>query len=431
MLDVTGPASYDLALQVLADYKARIGRGHRGRFVQIFLALKFFQNELPSMFSGRFVSTGLLQTLLDDLYAKASRPATECVAMVFEKNHLARTGLIAPGHKSPQNTWRNNLNLQKGIGCYAPPQDLASATFLNQSRQDCRHLLPATQGTLEYARCQLCPNGQYRNEDHRKWLRIDAGGGGYAVVDLLNISNFTPYVAPGGDRIPLVPLIVAIYHDALPELVTGSRPAVSVSQFASDFGFDAGEMAAYFETSAANPLNQAVLSKLPGAALGVMPVLPAPVPAATPRRKLRSLAGPPAPMLTGTNTPPPMANSGWEAEAYVRSALETAGWTAYDVSRQKIGYDILAQRGRDTRYIDVKSSLGYCTPSLTAREWSQARAHGPSYVLAVIENFDDARPNTIYWVPDPTTCVSTQATTVSFSLMRSSWVGRIVSLASI
>src|SRR5262249_34715353 len=159
-----------------------------GRFVQLFLALKFYQNALPSMFSNQFVSSEVFQTLLDDLYAKGSRPANDCVLMVFENSYHARTGLTSPGNTTAQNTWRNNFHLQKGVWCHAPRHDLAGQTFLAQPRSACHHLAQATAGVFAGSTCQLCPSGaRYRNEEHRKWLRIDPGGNGIAVVDLLNI----------------------------------------------------------------------------------------------------------------------------------------------------------------------------------------------------------------------------------------------------
>src|SRR5215211_3382778 len=129
MINVTDSRLFASSLRELQLYKRAAGRGHRGRFVQLFLGMKFFQNELPSMFSHQFVLSAVLETLLDDLFAKASRPLDNCVLMLFKNRYLARSGVTAPGHAGPQNTWRNNFDLQKGIGCYAPPQDLVSPTF--------------------------------------------------------------------------------------------------------------------------------------------------------------------------------------------------------------------------------------------------------------------------------------------------------------
>jgi len=177
MIPVTNSVLYTDALVALAQHRQSVGRRFGGRFVQIFLALKFFQNNIPSIYSGSFIGSGSLQSLFDDLYTKASRSADSCVLSIFMGNHLARTGVSGDGQGS-QNTWRNNLNIQKGIGCYAPAEDLSDRAFLDQSRLDCRHLQPVTAGTLAKARCSLCTSGAgYRNESHRKWLHIDPGGG--------------------------------------------------------------------------------------------------------------------------------------------------------------------------------------------------------------------------------------------------------------
>lgn len=130
--------------------------------------------------------------------------------------------------------------------------------------------------------------------------------------------------------------------------------------------------------------------------------------------------------------PPPSTNSGWEAEQYVASALQVAGWTVHVVSRQQLGYDIFAQRGTTKRYVEVKSSLGLCTPSLTAREWQQASHHTGCYVLAVVENFNPVGQNTVYWVPDPARrCQAAAQTSVSHVIPRSSWSGAAVSVDNI
>lgn len=438
MVPVTSGVLFDDALACLAAHKRSIGSAFRGRFVQIFLGMKFFQNSIPSMYSGAFITTEVLQALLDDLFAKVSRPANCYVLSIFEGNFLARTGLIAPGNTTAQNTWRNNLNLQKGIGCYAPPADLSSLTFLNQDRSQCRHLQAPTPGSLADARCSLCTTGaEYRSESHRKWLRIDTGGNGYAATDLQNTANFAPYVAPRGFRIPLLPLVVALYHDADPGLSIGTRPAVSLADFAADFNFSAQEISTYFDVSMAHPLNARLTNSAAwaaGSSLGSSTAVSqggAPATStATP-----APAAPPAigqPVLGGTPTPPPNTNNGWDAEQYVASALTAAGWTAHLVSRQQLGYDIFAQRGTQKRYVEVKSSLGLCSPSLTAREWQQANNHANSYVLAIVENFNPTSLNVVYWVRDPANrCSATSQTTISHGIARASWTAAAIPIANI
>lgn len=377
------------------------------------------------------MTTEVLQALLDDLYAKASRSPNHCVLSLFEANYLARTGLVGPGNRVAQNTWRNNFNLQKGIGCYAPPSDLSSPTFLDQERVQCRYLQTTVAGSLNGAQCVLCTSGAgYRGESHRKWLRIDPGGSGYAVTDLQNTANFSPYIAPSGSRIPVLPLIVALYHDADPGLSLGTRTNVQLSDFMTDFNFSQSEFASYFDDSTQHPLNARLTSSAgwpEGASLGSQ--LPPQPPIVTARarrpstRQPRTSVVPATPVLTGTPAPPPSTNTGWEAEQFAAGALTADGWTVYIVTRQQLGYDIFAQKASKKRYVEVKSSLGLCSPSLTAREWQQAIYHSDSYVLAVVENFNPTGQNVVYWIPDPANrCVATPQTTVSHSISRTSWV---------
>jgi hypothetical protein len=277
----------------------------------------------------------------------------------------------------------------------------------------------------------LCLTGaEYRRESHRKWLRIDPGGSGYAVTDLQNTANFAPYIAPSGNRIPILPLIVAIYHGADIGLVLGTRTSVQLADFMVDFNFSQAELATYFDDSMQHPLNIRLIrsSGWPAdASLGSLPPLqPQAVPSSTRRtstRRGRARVIPEAPVLTGTPTPPPETNTGWEAEQFVAATLTAAGWTVHIVCRQQLGYDIFAQKGSNKRYIEVKSSLGLCSPSLTAREWQQASFHSDSYLLAVVENFNSIGQNVVYWIPDPANrCVSIEQTTVSHNIPRSSWV---------
>lgn len=435
MIPVNSQGLFTDALNCLSLHKLQMGRSYKGRFVQIFLGLKFFQNGIPSMYSGSFISTEMLQMLLDDLFTKASRLPNQCVLALFEGNFLARTGFVAPGNSHPQNTWRNNLNLQKGIGCFAPPADLSSTSFLNEERSACRYLQHSNNGGLAGARCGLCLTGAgYRNESHRKWLRIDPSGAGYAVTDLQNISNYAPYVAPLGNRIPLFPLIVALYHDADPGLVTGTRSTVSVTDFAADFNLSASEVSAYFDASPSNPINARLMQSGYWSNLGnqtALTSIPAVQSPLTPY-PLSPPYVPQVPNLVGTITPPPGINTGWEAEQYVATALAAEGWSVYGVSRQQVGYDIFAQRGLKKRYVEVKSSLGLCSPSLTAREWQQAAHYRESYVLAVLENFNPVAQNVIYWVRDPVNrCSSVQQISISHSIPRSSWTAATIPISAL
>lgn len=425
MIDVSSRSAFDVALRNLVRFKVGVGRGFKGRFTQIFLGLKFFSNSVPSMYSGSFVGADILQTMLDDLYAKSSRPADDCVLMLFEGSYLARTGIRGRGNRSSQNTWRNNFYIQKGVGCYASVQDLSSGSFLDERRAQCRYLQPGPEGGLSGGTCRLSAVGSYRNEDHRKWLRIDPGGNGFAIVDLLRTETFAPYIAPSGNRLPIVPLIVALYHDASTAFSLGTRSTVSIEEFQADFNFGADEFSSYFDASASNPFNGAMIRELdisytepspPRSPPGMRDSLPD-----APRRRRRA-APIPFPSPAGTPVAPPTVNSGFEAETFVRDALMQSNWKVHHVSRQQLGYDLIAEKGQESRFIEVKSSLATCSPSLTAREWQQAQRYRSKYVLAIIENFNSSGVNTVYWICDPARCVPSMITTQSFQITRSSWI---------
>ena len=428
MIDTADSLLYADSLNTLHRYKRQVGRRHRGRFVQLFLALKFYQNQLPSMTSRQFVLTEVLQGMIDELYAKASRPVNDCVLMLFMNRYLPRTGVMGQGRASAANLWRNNFNLQKGVGCYADCLALSSQSFLDQDRAFCPHLRTQRAGQFENATCALCGTGTtYRRERHRKWLQIHPNGGQYAVVDLLNVSNFESYIAPGGARIPAVPLLAALYHDAMPGLRTFNRGMIDLNDFAVDFGFSPNEVAAYFDASMGNAENARMAAKYPNASLSVS------VTSAGPRLTGPSAPGANADLAPTTQVPPSPrnANTGWEAEQYVTAALVAGGWTVHDVSRQQVGYDLLAQRGRETRFVEVKSSLGYCTPTMTELEWRIATFHAAHYVLAVLEDFNPTGQNHIYWIPDPALLGSSLATAVQHSVGRSSWQAATVPLQQI
>ncbi len=439
MIDVTDAALYGAALTELDTFKTQLGPTLRGRFVQIFLALKYHQHVLPSVQSGQFVSTEVLQSLIDDLYAKGSRAANDSILALFENGYHARTGLIGVGNTTPQNTWRNNFNIQKGVGCYGTPADLSNPAFLSQPRALCPYLQPSAPGAgLFDATCQLSTaGGTYRNEDHLKWLRIEPAGGGYSVVDLTNVPNFSPDVAPGGHRLPLLPVVVALYHDPIAGLPHSGRQQIDTLDFAVDFNFTVPELNAYFDDDPANPHNAALQAINPlGSQYTRFSALPAPFAPPQPPPPGPAGAGgaplPPAPVLNGTQVAPPAVNTGFEAEEYVAEALRADGWTVHNVSRQKLGYDLNISRPGHVRYVDVKSSVGRCSVTMTAREWQQAQYQGARYVLAIIENFNPTATNTIFWVTDPANrCMSRQVQTVEQTIPRSSWSQNTVGLNQI
>ncbi|MEA2786974.1 MAG: hypothetical protein QOF71_3078, partial [Candidatus Eremiobacteraeota bacterium] len=260
MIPVTDAALYTDALTQLSAYAASVPN-HKGRLTQVFLALKFYGAKIPGLAAEPGIPVGLLQDMVDRLYLKVSMPDARSVLSLFSGNYMPRTGVTPTRNGGPANNWRNNFDIQKGVGCYAGAAELSDPAFLEASRLDCPHLLPAKPGSLARAKCALHLEGEYRREDHPKWLQIRPGGSRrvFAVVDLSNTSNFTRYIAPGGRRIPAVPLVAAMYFDADAGAVTAGRTEIDMADFQADFNMTAAEFAAYFDDDPANIYNDRLM----------------------------------------------------------------------------------------------------------------------------------------------------------------------------
>jgi len=418
---VDDPVIYDASLAALRDFT----RGsYYGRLVQIFLACKHYGSLIPRIGDPTGTDIGTFQRLLDELYEKPSKRPNSSVVSLFSNNHLARTS-VALGGRGPANIWRNNFNIQKGFGCYGTRADFTNPTFRTQSRKNCPHLLPATAGTLAGARCSLENQAQYRGDDHPKVFRIDPSTRDIFVYDPTDVTHYAPIVlAPGGRRLPIGPLIVALYFDSP---VAAGRSQVDIADFLLDFDFTQPEFTNYFDDDPALPLHRDLASKFPrrlswtrvsailAAAIAPLPGIPLP---ATPSRIRRRTSA----ATVSTPTPPPAGSHWWDAEQAVRQVLQNDGWTVIDKSRFGVGYDLLAWKAGTTRHVEVKSSAGRCAPSLTDNEYLEARKLRHSYVVAVVENFDPAAAVTVLWVQDPASLKVTARNTVSYSLARSQWI---------
>lgn len=421
------PALYAASLATLE----RFTRGsYYGRLVQIFLACKYYGRQIPRVGDLQGIDVGTFQRLVDDLYEKPSRRPNASVAILFNNNHLYSTGVAAPG-RGAANIWRNNFNIQKGFGCYASAAELTDPVFRLSSRTRCPHLVTAVPGQLAGAQCDLDPDARYRGEDHPKVFRIDPHTREHFVYDPDDSANYAPIVlAPSGRRLPIAPLIVALYYDSV---VAAGRPRVDVGDFLIDFDFSPAEALTYFDDDpslaehvalAATAAGGLSWSRVPAPALAApaapapLPGVPVPVPARTRRRT--------SPVVTTAAPPtlPPAGGRWWDAEQAVRKVLEDDGWIALDVSRFGVGYDMRAYKAGTTRHVEVKSSAGRCSPLLTPNELSEARRLRDAYVLAVVENFDPVQPVSVLWIQDPASLPMGARTMMAYSLPRSAWLPR-------
>lgn len=97
----------------------------------------------------------------------------------------------------------------------------------------------------------------------------------------------------------------------------------------------------------------------------------------------------------------PEQNDGWLAERRVLEWCRKRNWIAHDVSREGVGYDILAINGSAEMFIEVKSSSSSLSLILTENEWETANKYRDKYLIAYFENFDPNGDSEPKWIKDP------------------------------
>ena len=121
------------------------------------------------------------------------------------------------------------------------------------------------------------------------------------------------------------------------------------------------------------------------------------------------------------DSPRPAQNDGWVAEQRVKKYLEGNGWKVFDVSREGVGFDLLARKGEEELFVEVKSSTSSLSITLTKNEWLTATKNRDKYWIAYFENFDPAIEEDPKWIQDPAKMVPTERETTEYSLPRSQW----------
>jgi len=395
MIPVNDAQLYAAALIQLKSHVP--AKGFRGKVVQLFLGIKRYPADFPTIGASIGVTTGRVELLLDELYSKSMRPASSRIASIFSNSHLSTTA----------NVWRNSLGLQKPAKCYATDLEILDPVFRMAPRLNCPHLVPAPskQGTLEDAGCDLYAKARYRGEDGIKMLRQDPLSREFFVYDPTDHGYYVDLVVPAnGERIPIAALIPALYFDST---VANGRTHVDLTDFMADFHMVADELTAYFDDDPASPANQPIVTAFafswtraantgpliipPSATVGPVVIVPA----------------------TPNPSSAPAISNWWSAERAVQSELEAMNWQVTDHSTGGLGYDLFAKKQTRTIYVEVKSSVGACSVVLTDNEMRAARLHKSDYVLAVLDNFTPGLPPSIKWIWNPASIPSVPRTTTN------------------
>lgn len=207
--------------------------------MQMFLSMKRFESKIPSVGSSY---AGLRQSeivaILSLIWKKRdSRLGSHVgeIAKPFEGTYLRSDG----------NVWRNPLNTQKGISCFAPDDIISDPAFLKENRIDCKY-------RLANDRCKFAPNTICNRYDYPKLLQqIPSSRRRYIYKRVpWTIDSIGYLFRKRGEmqKLPLIPIIVAIYFGASDQVVNG-RSRITVKDFKDEFHFSDEEFNLLFDTT--------------------------------------------------------------------------------------------------------------------------------------------------------------------------------------
>ena len=402
---------YEESLRQLRTYSRETGA--RGRFIALYLGLRRIRMSLAALGVNEATLCSEIESSMDDMLTKTHRPAPYVVLTApFGGStsptapYSPRSGFVIGPQKHPTNTWRNNMGVQKGVGCVASPEEIRRSLDSPGGRLSCPHLMNESQtgGLL----CTLSGT-RYRGELHSIWLRVTEDG--YQVVDLDHPAVHETYLRPSGRRIPIFSLIAALYSFA-PNSVYQPRASVGIPEFCQDFGFTLRDAEEIFECDPCVVGNAEVIAMVQG------PVLTARGPLAR-----ASVPGDDAEDNGGTELPAegeagPL-NTGVAAEVAVARLLTAKGWdVSYFGNTPGVGYDLVARRGAQEFRIEVKSSVGLCSAALTAKEWEAACRFGASYVVVAVDFCGGSAPAMLFLVDPAGTCEPQLQHTTVYKLRR-------------
>jgi hypothetical protein len=398
------PDVLEAGLDILEEFGRRTSV--RGRFVALYLGLRLMGDGMTPLGAPGATRAHEIEGFLDRMWAKTHRPEPLVVLTApFGGStsptapYSTRSGEFAPGHQYPTNTWRNNFNIQKGIGCPAEPQVIDRLLRNPAVRLACPHMQTDPEGRYV---CGIAGTA-YRGEEHSIWLHMAEDG--YQVVDLNLPAVHRPYLRPGDEPIPLFPLIAALYCLS-PADVYPPRQRVGIPDFGLDFGFAVEQVEELFDCDPESPANAALLTLVEG-----VPVPPPPAP---------PLPGEePAPGPLPDLPPDAVLNTGVGAELAVAAQLGRHGWEVrYRGNQRGLGYDLEAAHDGHTLRVEVKSSVAFTNPELREAEWEAAQRYGDEYVLAVVD-FYGSDEQSIWYVRDPAAAaIPVERTTTIFRLVR-------------
>ena len=236
------------SLDLLSDFNANKSNG-----ILALLALKYDDGHTVPLFSSRNWATSKeIEDLFDYAYRKNDSRLGRDNGKVFKI--LNRKGNQVP---TTANRWRNILATQKGIACYAPTHRMKNHNFLLQSHENCLY--------RRNEKCAYNPQGQQCVDVWAKLLQKKSLRGPKrckfrrTVWSLDLESLLFSDTRDNIHRIPLYPLIVAIYFGSS---IARGRSYIMVEDFKREFHLSSSELKTLFEENSSSYHNVPILAMM-------------------------------------------------------------------------------------------------------------------------------------------------------------------------
>ncbi|MBA7625625.1 hypothetical protein ES703_33057 [subsurface metagenome] len=250
--------AFQTALRLLESYKKT--NKVRSPTLMLLLALLYYRKgaghapEVPTIEdTEKPIKRKNLELAVDDLFTKTDPPDPDRPVLML------LTGSWLKDSRHPeQNTWRNPMDTQAGLGCVAPEQDLRIIEYAVAERSSCPHREEASR------KCKLsgsaCHNptkkggfGPTKVPSLPKALKPYERG--FKIITL-HPSALAMALGKGAEKIPIFPFLYALYHRSR---LFGEPQTADLDRFTSDFFLDDSATSALFDTDPSSALNRQLL----------------------------------------------------------------------------------------------------------------------------------------------------------------------------
>lgn len=239
-IPVTSPVLYRRAVEVMKAERDNF----RVHPLRVLIGLLLKSSEIPALDDSESIESGVLQGLLYEVFSKEPP---------FDEGKGPSAFLQLFGDVDvPDNKWRNGINSQKGLGCFASKAEIRDTDFRHAERPECRYRGrgPAADSCGASTRDATCRSIQQSAGEAPKLLQqIEQQGNRHtyrfvapSAPDLEKLKKVA-----NGPPVPTWALIASLYSGS-PYLSRG-RAVVSEDDLLADLGLSTTETRGTFSGS--------------------------------------------------------------------------------------------------------------------------------------------------------------------------------------